>query len=99
LEGAARGSDGTKIVSAVHQLSVRMSSARRVLGTSPTADEIKAAAAAIDAGVSERDLSRLRQASGKRQVTMPLAVLTDLIGRNVAVPTATGLVIDLARSG
>ena len=33
LEGAAKGSDGQKIVLAVHQLSLRMTSARHVLGT------------------------------------------------------------------
>jgi hypothetical protein len=99
LEGAAKGSDGPKIVLAVRQLSVRMSAARRVLGTNASADEIKSAAAAIDAGVSERDLARIRAASGKRPVTMPLAVLSDLIGREVAVPTATNSVIQLARAG
>lgn len=99
LEGAAKGSDGAKIVVAVHQLSLRMASAKRVLGPSASADEIKAAAAAIDAGVSARDLARLRDASGKRQITMPLAVLTDLIGREVPVATATNVVLQLARSG
>ncbi len=99
LEGAAKGSDGTKIVSAVHQLSGRLGSARRVLGTTASSEEIKVAASALDVGVSERDLARLRGASGKRQVTMPLTVLTDLIGRDVPIATATDLVVQLARSG
>lgn len=99
LEGAARGSEGGRIVNAVHQLSVRMTTARGVLGTSASADEIKVAAAALDAGVGERDLARLHSASGKRPVTMPLAVLTDLIGRSVPIPTATNVVLQLARAG
>lgn len=99
LEGAAKGSDGSKIVFAVHALSVRMQSARQVLGSNASSDEIKAAATAMDVGVSVRDLARLRQASGKRPVTMPLAVLTDLIGRDVPIPDATNLVLQLARSG
>jgi hypothetical protein len=99
LEGAAKGSDGTKIVAAVHQLSVRMGSAKRVLGATATSDEIKAAAAAIDAGVSVRDLARLRAAAAKRPVTMPLAVLSDLIGQGVPIPSATELVVQLAKSG
>ena len=86
LEGAAKGSDGQKIIAAVQQLSVRMGSAKRVLGTAATSDEIKAGAGAIDAGVSARDLARLRAAAGKRPVTMPLAVLSDLIGRSGAGP-------------
>lgn len=99
LEGAARGSDGSIIVTAVHQLSVRMGSAKRVLGTTTTPDEIKAAASAMDVGVSVRDLARLRAAAGKHPVTLPLAVLTDLVGRNVPIETATNLVLQLARAG
>ena len=99
LEGAAKGSDGQNIVAGVHQLFVRMGSAKRGLAPNPTADEIKSAAGAIEAGVSVRDLARLRSASGTRPVTMPLTVLADLIGRNVAIPTATDVVVQLARSG
>ncbi|MEP6492600.1 MAG: hypothetical protein ABJF01_07985 [bacterium] len=99
LEGVAKGSDGPKIITAVQQLSVRMASAKRALGASATSDEIKAAAAALDAGISTHDLAQLRAASGKRQMTMPLSVLTDLVGRAVPIPTATTLVVQLARSG
>ena len=99
LEGAAKGSDGKKIVAAVHQLSLRMAISRRALGVNSTGDEIKAAASALGAGMSERDLQRLRVAAGKRQVTMPLAVAIDLIGRDVPVATASSLMIQLARSG
>ncbi len=99
LEGAAKGSDGSKIVVAVHQLSVRMGSARRVLGSSADLEEIKAAAGALDAGVTTHDLARLQAASGKRPLTMPLSVLSDLIGRGVPVATATTIIIQLGRSG
>lgn len=99
LEGAAKGSDGQKIVFAVHQLSVRMTSARHVLGATSSPDEIKAAATALDNGVSDRDLARVKSAGGKRPVTMPLAVLTDLIGRQVPIAMATSLVVQLAKSG
>jgi hypothetical protein len=99
LEGAAKGSDGPKIVSAVHLLSVRMAASRRALGSSATGDEIKAAATALGAGMSPHDLARVRAASGKRSVTMPLAAAIDLIGRDVPVATATSLVIQLERSG
>lgn len=75
LEGSAKGYHGDNITSAVHQLYVRMGSAKRAIGPSATADEIKSASDALDAGVSARDIARLRSASGKRPVTMPLAVL------------------------
>ncbi len=99
LEGAAKGSDGPKIVTAVQQLKMRMTAARAVLGPGATPDEIKSASTAIEAGVSDRDLARVRAASGKRPVTMPLAVLTDLVGRQIDEQTATNLVIQLERSG
>jgi len=98
LEGAAKGSDGQKIVVAVHQLSLRMAASRRALGANSTGDEIKAAATALGAGMSEHDLQRLRVAGGKRPLTMPLAVAIDLIGRDVPVATASSLVIQLTRS-
>jgi hypothetical protein len=98
LEGAAKGSDGPKIVIAVHLLSVRMGSARRTLGSRATAEEIKLAADALELGVPMRDVARMQAASGKRGVTMPLFVLTDLIAREVPVPTATDLVLQLTRA-
>jgi hypothetical protein len=99
LEGAAKGSDGPKIVIAVHQLSVRMGSAKRTLGSSATSEEIKLAASALELGVQVRDITRLQSAAGKRGVTMPLFVLTDLIAREVPIPTATDLVLQLSRAG
>lgn len=99
LEGAAKGSDGPNIVVAVRQLSVHMASAKRVLGSSATAEELKVAAGAIEAGVPTHDLARLQAACGKRSTTMPLFVLTDLIAREVPVPTATDLVLQLVRGG
>ncbi len=99
LEGAAKGSEGPNIVTAVHQLSVRMGSAKRVLGPTTTPDEIKAAASAMDVGISVRDLAMIRSACGKKPVTLPLAVLTDLVGRNVPISTATNVVLQLARAG
>jgi len=70
LEGSAKGSDGSNITSAVHLLFVRMGSAKKAIGPTATADEIKSASDALDAGVSVRDLARLRAAAGKRPVTM-----------------------------
>ena len=99
LEGAAKGSEGAKIVIAVRQLAERMGASRGVLGSGSTPDEISAAAIALDAGISARDLALLRSASGKRSLTLPLAVLTDLVERNVPIPTATNLMVSLARSG
>lgn len=99
LEGAAKGSDGPTIVGAVQQRWVRMGAAKQGLGTSTSPDEIRSAVTALEAGLSARDLARVRAAGGKRSVTLPLAVLTDLISRSVPTPTATDLVLQLMRSG
>ncbi len=99
LEGAAKGSTGPKIVSAVRSLSARLAESRHVLGNDAASGEIEAAATALDAGVAAHDLARLRAAAGKRRVTVPLAALTDLIGREVPVATAANVVISLAKAG
>ena len=99
LEGAAKGSEGVKIVIAVRQLAERMGASREVLGGRSTPDEISAAAITLDAGISARDLALLRAAAGKRSLTLPLAVLTDLVERGVPIPTATNLMVSLTRSG
>jgi hypothetical protein len=99
LEGAAKGFYGQDIIVAVQQLSLRMGSAKRALASNATPDEIKAAASALDEGISVRDLTRLRTAAGKRPLTVPLAVLTDLVGEKIPIATATNLVLQLARSG
>lgn len=100
LEGAAKHSDGPNIVSAVRQLSVELGESKRVLGSGASTAELQASATALHAGVSPRDIAVLRSAAGPhRRVTLPLAVMTDLIGRNVPVATASQVVVGLARAG
>lgn len=100
LEGAAKHSDGPNIVSAVRQLSVELGQSKRVLGSGASTAELQASATAMHAGVSSRDIALLRSAAGPhRRVTLPLAVMTDLIGRNVPVATASQVVVGLARAG
>jgi hypothetical protein len=98
LEGAAKGSEGSKIVIAVRQLADRLGASRNVLGSGSTPDEVSAAAIALDAGISVHDLALLRSAAGKRTLTLPLAVLTDLVERHVPIATASSLVVSLARA-
>jgi len=98
LEGAAKGSNGATIVEAVRQLSARLARARRALGAKAPPDEIKAAAAALAGGVSDARLARFRATAGTRDLTMPFAVVSDLIARGVAADTAAGLVLQLTRA-
>src|SRR4051794_28553341 len=102
LEGAQRGADGVRIVTAVRGLYAELRTARAALGSGASADEINAGANALHAGVPMRYLAQLRSASqrsGRPRATLPLAVTTALVGRGVPAATATEVVLSLARAG
>lgn len=102
LEGEKKGANGTRIVFAVRGLSAELRSARSSLGAGATADEITAGANALHAGFPMRDLARLRaaaQQSGRKRLTLPLAVGTDLVARGVPVATASDIVLSLTHGG
>jgi len=102
LEGAKKGADGTRIVSAVRGLFSEMRTARLSLGAGARSDEINAGANALHAGFSMRTLALLRtaaQRAGRTRVTLPLTVATDLVARGVPVPVASDVVLSLVRSG
>lgn len=102
LEGAQKGADGGRIVTAVRGLYAELRSARAALGTGATTDEINAGANAIHAGLPMRNLSQLRavaQHAGRARVTLPLTVFTDLIARGVPAAVASDVVLSLARAG
>jgi hypothetical protein len=102
LEGAQKGADGNRIVTAVRGLYAELRSARAALGTGAAADEINAGANALHGGMPMRTLSQLRSVSqhaGRARVTLPLTVYTDLIARAVPPPVASDVVLSLARAG
>jgi len=102
LEGARKGADGTRIVSAVRGLYAELRSARAALGTGAATDEITAGANALHAGMPMRTLTQLRSVSqhaGRAKVTLPLTVYTDLIARKVPSAVASDVVLSLARAG
>ena len=99
LEGVAKGSDRATIVAAVRRLSGELIQARRVLGPSSSPDELRAAATALHAGVTPVQLSKLHASAPKRALTLPLAVLTDLVTRDVPVDTASRIVMTMTKAG
>ena len=102
LEGAQKGADGNRIVTAVRSLFTELSTARLALGAGATSDEINAGANALHAGLAMRSLAQLRSAAqhaGRTRVTLPLTVVTDLVARGVPVPVASDVVLSLVRSG
>lgn len=99
-EGLARGADGPHIVAVVRNLSVDLANAQRVLGTSATPDEIKAAAFALRAGVPAVELGKLKKDSGvRRSLTLPFTVLADIVSRGVPVGTAATAIRSLVGAG
>ena len=102
LEGAKRGADGARIVTAVRGLYAELRTARAALGAGASSDEIIAGASALHAGLPMRNLAQMRLASqraGRTRVTLPLTVATDLIARGVPALVASDVVLSLTRAG
>ena len=99
LEGAMKGAESSRIISAVSALSRRLAAARGALGAGTGDAELVAAAGALSVGVSPATLVRLRDASGEASVATPLVVLSDLVARGVPADTASAALIALAARG
>ena len=98
LEGATKGADGPRIVRATQALLTRLRAARLTLGRRATAEELVAAASALQVGVAPATLNEMKQAR-EGSLTVPLVVLADLVGRGVEVETAATTILFLARAG
>src|SRR5438552_8437031 len=97
LEGATKGAPDTLIVSAVRRLAGDLGRARAALGAGATPPELEAGAAALRAGAGPAVLAQLRR-SRRQTITVPLAVLTDLVASGVPVDSAAAAVLALAAS-
>lgn len=85
-EGVFRSADDARLIAAVQRLERDLGDARAALGDSTSAEEITAGANALRAGILSADLSRLREARGRkpdRPLTVALVVLADLATRGV----------------
>lgn len=99
LEGATKGASRPRIVEAVRTLSRTLGAARVALGGVASDAEIVAAADALEAGIRPGQLGYLRNLRTDRSITVPLAVLADLVARGVPPDTAAQAVLVLARAG
>ena len=95
LEGATKRASGELIVAAVRRFAAELGHARDALGSTASPAELSAGAAALRAGASPTVLARLRQAR-REPLTMPLAVLADLVASGVPVDSAAAAVLALA---
>lgn len=99
-EGIARGAEGPRIVAAVRSLTLEMASAHKALGTVASADEIKAAASAVHAGVPAVELGKMKKQGGlRRSLTLPFTVLADIVSRGVPVQAAANAIRSLVGAG
>lgn len=100
-EAVVKGADGPRIILAVRSLSQEMARAHRALGTVATADELKAAASAMHAGVPAVELGKMKKETGglRRKLTLPFTVLADLVSRGVPVGTAANAIRSLVGAG
>ena len=95
LEGATKRATSDRIVAAVRRLALDLGQARDALGPMTSPPELSAAAAALRAGAPPATLTELRRVR-RESLTVPLAVLTDLVASGVPVDSAAGAVLALA---
>ncbi len=97
LEGASKGASGDRITAAVRKLATDLATARLALGSSNAA-ELEAGASALRAGVSQDALRQLRASRPHQPLTVPLAVLSDLVARGVPADTASAYVLTITHA-
>lgn len=96
LEGAAKHASRAAIIAAVRRLFTELRGAREALGDAASAAELEAGAAALRAGAEPAMLIRLRRSRPHQPLTVPLAVLADLVTQGVPADTASAAVEALA---
>ena len=98
LEGAAKRAPSKRIVTVVRSRFHELVAGRSALGNVASEAEIIAAADALHAGASREVISTLRAQRPTAPLTIPLAVLADLIARGVPADTAASAVLALANT-
>jgi hypothetical protein len=96
LEGAAKRAPNDRIINVVRSRFRELVAARGALGSGALEAEIIAAADALHAGASPQVITSLRTRRPNVPLTIPLAVLADLISRGVPADTASSAIMALA---
>lgn len=100
LEGASKGADDARILSAVRSLRERLEEASAVLGEEAGEATLLAGAGALYVGVTRTTLSDMKLAHQESpSLLLALVVLSDLIRRGVPENTASEVILSLARAG
>ena len=96
LEGAAKRAPNDRIINVVRSRFRELVAARGALGSGAMDAEVIAAADALHAGASPQVITALRTRRPNAPLTIPLAVLADLIARGVPADTASSAILALA---
>jgi hypothetical protein len=96
LEGAAKRAPHERIIVVVRSRFRELVAAHAALGSGAMDAEVIAAADALHAGASAQVVTALRTRRPTLPLTIPLAVLADLIARGVPADTASSAVLALA---
>lgn len=99
LHGASSRAPGAKIVRIVEQYRDRLDLARVSLGGRAESMELVAGAEALFMGVPGDILGHIRRSQPGSNVTVALAITTDLVKQNVPVDVASRAVLALASGG
>jgi hypothetical protein len=100
LEGSAKHADPDRIVGAVRALAHALSAARDALGPEASPDELTAGAGAIRAGIPAATVAKVRDGRASAQpVTIPLAVMSELVARGMTPDNAAQLVLSHTTHG
>jgi hypothetical protein len=98
LEGTAKGAPRDRIINVVRSRFRELMAARDALGSGAMDVELIAAADALHAGASPQVITTLRKRRPGAPLTIPLAVLADLIARGVPADTASSAVLALSET-
>ena len=92
-EGALKGADDARILSAVRALAHRLRSSRALLGASGTDDELLAASSALFAGVPDVAIARLVRTQRARDANVPLTTALSIVAElaSASVPSELAL--------
>lgn len=97
LEGATKRASGTVIISAVRRWAGDLKRARQALGPSSSERDIQAAAAAMRAGISVKDIERLAQSRQGVRLASSYETMGSLVLGGVPADTAASVVVALAQ--
>jgi hypothetical protein len=99
LEGTAKHASAALIAAALRNWGGQLATAQNALGAGAEEPEVVAGASALRSGVATTVLTQIAAARPGRDMLVPLAVLTELIGQGIPADSAAAAVVRVALRG